>query len=113
MPVYRHLRDWFGSADSIQYGSTFTYTQIFTISGDAANVGSVEVTLTNSVGSPLAIGPVIFLPLLRYWNLVMRNERNAEVSFTALELGMLVVNGQVNCPAWSYEAPVPEGSSDY
>jgi len=42
--------NWFSSADSIQYGSTFTYTQSFYITGNAANIASVQVTLTNSVG---------------------------------------------------------------
>lgn len=50
VPVGTIFADWFASADSIQYGSTFTYTQIFDISGSAANIGSVQVTLTNSVG---------------------------------------------------------------
>jgi hypothetical protein len=50
VPVGTIFADWFASADSIQYGSTFTYTQIFNISGSAANIGSVQVTLTNSVG---------------------------------------------------------------
>ncbi len=50
VPVGTIFDDWFASTDSIQYGSTFTYTQTFNISGSAANVGSVQVTLTNSVG---------------------------------------------------------------
>ncbi len=41
---------WFSSAASAQYGSTFTYTQVFNVSGSAAAIGSVQVTLTNSVG---------------------------------------------------------------
>jgi hypothetical protein len=51
VPVGTIFENWFASADSIQYGSTFTYTQIFAISGSAANIGSVQVTLTNSVGA--------------------------------------------------------------
>jgi len=51
VPVGTIFADWFVSADSIQYGSTFTYTQIFNISGNAANIASVQVTLTNSVGA--------------------------------------------------------------
>ncbi len=51
LPVGTIFADWFSSADSIQYGSTFTYSQIFEISGSAANIGSVQVTLTNSVGA--------------------------------------------------------------
>ncbi len=41
---------WYGSGDSVAYGSTFTYTQVFETSEDAKTVGSVKVTLTNSVG---------------------------------------------------------------
>jgi len=48
--VGKDFANWFSSGDSIQYGSTFTYTQIFSITGDASNIGSVQVTLTNSVG---------------------------------------------------------------
>jgi Bacterial Ig-like domain (group 3)/FG-GAP-like repeat len=48
--VGKSFANWFSSGDSIQYGSTFTYTQIFSISGGAASIESVQVTLTNSVG---------------------------------------------------------------
>ena len=41
---------WFTSTPSIAYGSSFTYTQSFDVSEDAANIGSVEVTITNTVG---------------------------------------------------------------
>jgi hypothetical protein len=50
VPVAAIFAGWFGAADSIQYGSTFTYTQTFNISGSAASIASVQVTLTNSVG---------------------------------------------------------------
>jgi hypothetical protein len=42
---------WFSSAASAQYGSTFTYTQVFNVSGSADTIGSVQVTLTNTVGA--------------------------------------------------------------
>ena len=42
---------WYASAISAQYGSTFTYTQTFTLDEDASVVGAVQVTLTNSVGA--------------------------------------------------------------
>jgi sugar lactone lactonase YvrE len=49
---------WFGSTESVAYGSTFTYTQVFTTSADASTVGQVKVTLTNSVGvSAAGTGP--------------------------------------------------------
>ena len=41
---------WYGSATSNQYGTTFLYTQPFTLDSDASAVGSVTVTLTNSQG---------------------------------------------------------------
>ncbi len=43
--------NWYASAASQSYGSTFVYTQTFTIDQDASAVGSVSVTLSNSVGS--------------------------------------------------------------
>jgi hypothetical protein len=50
-PVTSLFTTWFASAASDPYGSTFTYTQVFTVSDDPANIGSVTVTLTNSVGT--------------------------------------------------------------
>ena len=47
--------NWFNTDASDAYGSTFTYTQIFNISDDATTVGSVEATLTNSVGASTMI----------------------------------------------------------
>jgi sugar lactone lactonase YvrE len=42
---------WYAAADSAQYGSSFTYTQLFTLSGPASAVGGVGATLTNSIGT--------------------------------------------------------------
>ena len=50
-PVGTVFATWFGSSASPAFGSTFTYTQVFNVSDDAKNIGSVEVTLTNSVGA--------------------------------------------------------------
>jgi hypothetical protein len=50
LPVGTIFADWFTSAPSNPYGSTFSYTQIFNVSGGASNVGSVQITLTNSIG---------------------------------------------------------------
>jgi hypothetical protein len=44
------FQTWYQSTPSDAFGTTFTYTQPFTISGDAADVQSVTVTLTNSQG---------------------------------------------------------------
>ena len=41
---------WYADPASLQYGSTFTYTQSFNLSSDASVVGQVSVALTNSVG---------------------------------------------------------------
>jgi hypothetical protein len=41
---------WYGSATSDTFGTTFLYTQPFTLDSDASSVGSVTVTLTNSQG---------------------------------------------------------------
>ncbi len=43
--------DWFGSATSQPYGSSFLYTQTFQISNDVTGIDQVTVTLVNSVGS--------------------------------------------------------------
>jgi FG-GAP-like repeat len=45
------FQTWYQSAASDQYGTTFSYTQAFTISSDASAVQSVDVTLTNSQGT--------------------------------------------------------------
>jgi hypothetical protein len=50
LPVGTIFADWFSNAASDPYGSTFSYTQIFNVSGGAANIGSVQITLTNTVG---------------------------------------------------------------
>jgi hypothetical protein len=42
---------WYSGATSGQYGSTFLYTQPFTVQGDASSIASVSVTLTNAVGN--------------------------------------------------------------
>ena len=43
--------DWYAQTASQQYGSAFSYTQTFQLSNDASTIGSVTVTLTNSVGT--------------------------------------------------------------
>jgi FG-GAP-like repeat len=41
---------WYGSSTSDTFGTTFLYTQPFTLDSDASTVGIVTVTLTNSKG---------------------------------------------------------------
>ena len=47
---------WYADPASDQYGSSFTYTQVFDLTSDASVVGQVSVVLENSVGtSPPAV----------------------------------------------------------
>ncbi len=56
--VSKVFATWYADPASSQYGSEFTYTQTFNLSSDAAAVGQVTVTLTNSAGtSPEADSP--------------------------------------------------------
>jgi hypothetical protein len=48
------FQTWYQSAASDPFGTTFSYTQAFTISSDASAVQSVDVTLTNSQGTSQA-----------------------------------------------------------
>jgi hypothetical protein len=47
--------NYFASAASVPYGSTFVYTQNFTLNNDASTIKSVTVTLVNSVGQSLQV----------------------------------------------------------
>ena len=44
---------WYGSSTSDTYGTTFQYTQPFTLDSDASTVANVSVTLANSKGDSL------------------------------------------------------------
>jgi hypothetical protein len=50
VPVSTAFGTWFSDPASLAYGSAFSYTQVFSVSDDASNIGSVQVTLTNSTG---------------------------------------------------------------
>ncbi len=54
LPATTIFSNWYTDPTSDAYGSTFTYTQIFNTSADASTVGTVKVTLTNSVGDSAA-----------------------------------------------------------
>jgi hypothetical protein len=41
---------WYSSDASAQFGSSFTYSQVFNLSNNASTIGSVSVVLTNSIG---------------------------------------------------------------
>jgi Asp/Glu/hydantoin racemase len=49
--VSKLLPTWFSTASNFQYGGAFSLSIPFTISGPASAIGSVSVTLTNSVGT--------------------------------------------------------------
>jgi sugar lactone lactonase YvrE len=51
VPANTLFETWYTTADSAQFGSAFTYTQLFTLSGPATAVGGVGVTLTNTIGT--------------------------------------------------------------
>ncbi len=51
VPLTTSFTGWYTSTPSDQFGSAFLYTQVFNLSDDATTVGSVSVTLTNSVGA--------------------------------------------------------------
>jgi hypothetical protein len=48
--VSSEFTTWYSSDASTQYGSSFTYSQVFNLSNSASTIGSVSVVLTNSVG---------------------------------------------------------------
>ncbi len=50
VPVTSAFQAWYQSAASDADGTTFTYTQPFTVNGDASDIQSITVTLTNSQG---------------------------------------------------------------
>jgi hypothetical protein len=51
VPATTLFTTWYTTPTSAQYGSAFTYTQTFTLSGNASVVAGVGATLTNSVGT--------------------------------------------------------------
>jgi sugar lactone lactonase YvrE len=51
VPATGLFTTWYTTAGSAQFGSAFTYTQLFTLSGNASAVAGVGVTLTNTVGT--------------------------------------------------------------
>jgi sugar lactone lactonase YvrE len=51
VPATTLFTTWYTTAGSAQFGSAFTYTQLFTLSGPATVVGGVGATLTNSIGT--------------------------------------------------------------
>jgi hypothetical protein len=48
---------WYSSSASNQWGGQFMLTAPFSVAGDAADVSSVSVTLTNTKGASAAVTP--------------------------------------------------------
>lgn len=55
VPVDQIFGTWYNDTTSQQFGSQFTFTQPFTISGNAAGITNVSVTLTNQQGASSAV----------------------------------------------------------
>jgi hypothetical protein len=55
VPLTTVLSAWYQSAASAPFGSQFTLTQPFTVTGNQQAVASLSVTLTNSVGTSAAV----------------------------------------------------------
>jgi hypothetical protein len=55
VPVDSAFTTWYGGASSTQFGSSFLYTQPFTVQGNMTAIASVSVTLVNSTGSSPAV----------------------------------------------------------
>jgi len=51
LPVTPIFVTWYSDPTSDQYGTAFTYTQVFELDGSSTSVQSVAVSLTNSVGA--------------------------------------------------------------
>jgi hypothetical protein len=51
IPTTSLFTTWYGSTAALPFGSQFTFTQPFTVSGSAQVVTSVSVTLSNSQGN--------------------------------------------------------------
>ena len=54
VPLDTLFAQWYASSASAPFGSQFTLTQPFNVSGNAQQVTSVTITLTNKVGSSAA-----------------------------------------------------------
>jgi hypothetical protein len=51
VPVNSTFTTWYTGTQSTQFGSTFLYTQPFSVQGSVSDIGSVSVTLTNAAGT--------------------------------------------------------------
>lgn len=59
VPLDTVFTTWYRSDASRAFGSSFSYTQPFTVTGNVAAIGSVSVTLTNAQGSSQSMSAAI------------------------------------------------------
>ncbi len=59
VPLDTVFTTWYRSDASRAFGSSFTYTQPFTVTGNVAAIGSVSVTLVNAQGSSQSMSAAI------------------------------------------------------
>jgi large repetitive protein len=59
IPVDQIFSAWYGGSAAGAFGSQFTYTQPFNVSGAVSAIASVSVTLVNSVGSSTAVSAAL------------------------------------------------------
>ncbi|MFN0167459.1 MAG: putative Ig domain-containing protein, partial [Bryobacteraceae bacterium] len=55
LPVIDLFNGWYQNRQSTQFGSQFTFTQVFDVQGDAAQIRTVEVTLSNTEGESRSV----------------------------------------------------------
>ena len=55
VPVDSAFTTWYTGTTSTQFGSSFLYTQPFTVQGNTNDIASVSVTLTNATGTSTAV----------------------------------------------------------
>ena len=59
IPVDQIFSAWYGGSAAGAFGSQFTYTQPFNVTGGVSAIASVSVTLVNSVGSSTAVSAAL------------------------------------------------------
>jgi hypothetical protein len=56
--LFNGAKGWFASTSGLTYGGAFSLTIPFTLTGSSTAIGSVSVTLTNSVGTSTSVSGV-------------------------------------------------------
>ena len=55
VPVDSTFTTWYTGTSSPQFGSSFLYTQPFTVQGNVSDIASVSVTISNATGTSTAV----------------------------------------------------------